>query len=103
MPKSTGIDHIVIESSNIKELKKFFVNVLGLKSYKDYDDEIFLRCGKQLLAIFKSKSKQAKLNHIAFKVDNFKNMKSKFKKLGYKLDKWDSFTSPGGIRVQIVS
>ena len=102
MPKSTGIDHIVIESSNTKELKKFFIEVLGLKPHKDYDDEIFLRCGKQLLAIFKSKSKTTKLNHIAFKVDNFKKMKSKFKKLGYKLDKWDSFKGPGGIRVQVV-
>ena len=102
MPKATGIDHIVVETSNIKELKKFFIDVLGLKSYKDYGDEIFLKCGKQLFVIFKSKSKQAKLNHIAFKVDDFNKMKTKLKKLGYKLNKWDLFYGPGGIRVQVV-
>ena len=101
MPKSTGIDHVVLETSNTKELKKFFINVLGLKSYKDYGDEIFLKCGKQKLAIFKSKSKTTKLNHIAFKVTNLNKMKAKLKKLGYKLDKWDSFRGPGGIRVQM--
>ena len=103
MPKSTGIDHIVVETSNIKELKKFFTDVLSLKPYKDYGDEIFLGCGKQKLAIFKSTSKSTKLNHIAFKVDDLKKMKLKLKKLGYKLDRWDSFYGPGGIRVQVVS
>lgn len=102
MPKSTGIDHVVFETSNTKELKRFFINVLGLKEYKNYGDEIFLKTGKQLLAIFKSKNKLVKLNHIAFKVDNFKKMKLKLKKLGYKLDKWDCFYGPGKIRVQVV-
>lgn len=102
MPKAIGIDHIVVETLNIKELKKFFIAVLGLKPYKDYSDEIFLKCGSQLFAIFKSKSKKAKLNHIAFKVNNLKKMKTKLKKLGYKLDKWNSFKGLFGIRVQVV-
>lgn len=102
MAKATGIDHVVIETSNMKKLKKFLVDVLGLKLYKDYSDEIFLKCGKQLFAIFKSKSKKVKLNHIAFKVKNLNKMKTKLKKLGYKLDKWDSFRGPHGIRVQVV-
>jgi len=103
MPRATGIDHIVVETSNTKKLKKFFIDTLGLKPYKDYSNEIFLSCGKQKLAIFKSRSKLTKLNHIAFRVDNIKKMKLKLKKLGYKLDKWDSFRGPDGIRVQVVS
>lgn len=102
MSYATGIDHVVIETSDTKRLKKFFIDVLGLKSYKDYSDEIFLKCGKQLFAIFKSKNKKVNLNHIAFKVTNLNKMKTKLKKLGYKLDKWDSFRGPFGIRVQVV-
>jgi catechol 2,3-dioxygenase-like lactoylglutathione lyase family enzyme len=102
MAKITGIDHLAIESSSLKELRRFFVNILGMKVYKDYGDEVFFKIGSQLFAIFKSKSKKAKLNHIAFKSDNPKKLKSKLKKLGYKLHKWDIIHGPKGVRIQVV-
>ena len=102
MTKATGIDHIAIDFSDIKAAKEFFIEALGLKLYKDYGDEIFLNVGRQKLALFQGKNKTRTLNHVAFKVDNYKAVKKRLKKLGYKIYDNDLIDGPGGITVQLV-
>ena len=58
MAKAIGIDHIAIYFSDMEAAKSFFIKGFGLTLKEEYDDEIFIKAGNQILAIFKGENKR---------------------------------------------
>jgi len=51
-----GIDHLNIRVSDLERSRKFYCNVLGMReAFREPPRAIFLRCGKDLLTLAKTK------------------------------------------------
>ncbi len=54
--KMKGIDHLNIRVSNLEGSRNFYCNILGMKeAFREPPRAIFLRCGKDLLTLAKTK------------------------------------------------
>jgi catechol 2,3-dioxygenase-like lactoylglutathione lyase family enzyme len=102
MAKAIEIDHIAIYFSDIEEAKTFFIKGLGLEPHSEYQDEFFMKIGNQIIAIFKGENEIQTINHLALKVDNFEEIKTRLEKLGYSIYKNDMVDGPNGIRIQLI-
>ena len=102
MTKATGIDHIAIYFSNIEKAKEFFTECFDLKVKYEFPGKTFLEVGEQVLGLFQGKIKEQSINHLALKVDNFKEIKKRLEKNGYKIYKGDMVDGPEGLRIQII-
>ena len=51
--KVSGIDHVVFHVKDLARSKKFYVELLGMEVRRENSWQIFLRCGSQLVGLFK--------------------------------------------------
>lgn len=70
---TTGIDHVVLHVSDPEASKAFYVDVLGLAVDHGSGGHIFLRCGPQLVGLFRAPEGEAfeprhDVNHLALNV-----------------------------------
>ena len=100
--KAIGIDHVAIYVSDMYSAKKFFLDGLGLVPHGDYGDEFFMKCGKQIVAVFQGDNKKQTINHLALNVDDFDGMKLRLESCGYKIYKSDMVDGPDGLRIQLI-
>ena len=73
MIAASGIDHIVLHCSDIGRAKKFYTEILGMTVYRESDGQVFLRAGRQGVALFKKQGEAPlttgnDLNHLALNV-----------------------------------
>ena len=70
---TTGIDHIVLHVRDTEVSRAFYVDVLGMTVDHGYPGHIFLKCGSQLLGLFKTReagdfTPRHDVNHLALNV-----------------------------------
>jgi hypothetical protein len=61
-----------------------------------------MNAGTQKIALFQGTNNSQTINHLAFKVDSFEDIKQRLKKLGYRFYQPDSVEGPDGLRIQLV-
>ncbi len=69
---TTGLDHVVLRCRDTAASRDFYVNVLGMRVAHESEAYVFLRCGGQTLALFRSAeglpSGRLEMDHVAFTV-----------------------------------
>lgn len=90
--KVTGIDHIVLHVRDLARSKKFYVDLLGMEVEDEYSWGIFMRCGKQMVALFEVESGERihagdEMNHMALrlKAGSYKQVKTVLEQAGVKV------------------
>ena len=68
---TTGLDHVVLHVSDLKQSLKFYTEILGLTEHHGGSGHMFLHCGKQVIGLFEVGHGQEvnsgpELNHMAF-------------------------------------
>ncbi len=115
MPKTTGIDHVVLHVSDLERSRKFYLEVLGMTVAHEGTGRAFLHCGSQMIALFQVPD-AAKLeagidmNHLAVQTDTgtFESVKSELVERGIQVTGRPGdpdciyFSDPDGHRLQIV-
>jgi catechol 2,3-dioxygenase-like lactoylglutathione lyase family enzyme len=65
--KTRGIDHLNIRVRNLERSRKFYCEVLGMEeAFREPPRAIFLRCGKDLLTLAKTKRRIRLGMHFGF-------------------------------------
>ncbi len=72
--KTVGIDHVVLHVADVERSKAFYMGVLGMSVAHEGGGHTFLRCGEQVVALFKapagaSVTNGVELNHMALRLD----------------------------------
>ena len=70
---TTGIDHIVLHVRNPEISKSFYADVLGMTVDHENSGRVFLKCGTQLVGLFKAReaddfTPRHDVNHLALNV-----------------------------------
>jgi catechol 2,3-dioxygenase-like lactoylglutathione lyase family enzyme len=112
---TTGIDHIVLHVRDPEVSTKFYVDVLGLKVHHEYPGRVFLKCGSQLVGLFRARDGEAftsheDVNHLALNVDtgSYEAIRDHLEAAGLEVtgrpgdDHCIYFSDPDGHRLQIV-
>jgi catechol 2,3-dioxygenase-like lactoylglutathione lyase family enzyme len=73
MIQTNGIDHLVLHVQDVARAKKFYTELLGMTVYRETDDQAFLHCGQQGVALFRKRGHEPlttgnDLNHLALNV-----------------------------------
>ncbi len=71
--KVAGIDHVVFHVKDLARSKKFYVELLGMEVRRENSWQIFLRCGSQLVGLFKVERGEKihsgdEVNHLALRL-----------------------------------
>lgn len=112
---ATGIDHIVLHVRDPEVSTRFYVDVLGLKVDHAYPGHVFLKCGSQLLGLFRARDGEdftphEDINHLALNVDagTYESLTAHLEEAGLEIsgrpgdDRCIYFSDPDGHRLQIV-
>src|SRR5919108_2611370 len=89
MIQTNGIDHLVLHVQDVGRAKKFYTELLGMTVYRENDDQAFLHCGHQGVALFKKRGDAPlttgnDLNHLALNVESgtYETLKAELEKNG---------------------
>ena len=112
---TTGIDHVVLHVSDPEASKTFYVDVLGLTVDHGSGSHIFLRCGPQLIGLFRAPEGTGfepghDVNHLALNVaaGSYDDIRARLEAAGIKVsgrpgdDRCIYFHDPDGHMLQIV-
>ncbi len=112
---TTGIDHVVLHVSDPEASKTFYVDVLGLTVDHGSGSHIFLRCGPQLIGLFRAPegvefASGHDVNHLALNVaaGSYEDIRARLEAAGIKVsgrtgdDRCIYFHDPDGHMLQIV-
>lgn len=111
--KASGIDHVVLHVGDVERSRRFYMDLLGMSVEDQSPGHVFLRCGKQLIALFQAKDAFETghdLNHLAFSVEEgtYQDITAELKGKGIQVsgrsdnDRCIYFKDPDGHRLQIV-
>ena len=68
--KTTGLNHIALQVTNVPRSRDFYVKHLGLSVSRDGGERnCFLDCGKHFLALFRSN--EAQMDHYCYSIDDY--------------------------------
>lgn len=109
-----GLDHVVLKCGDIGVAKDFYVGILGMAITYDSDTTLFLKCGEQALALFRSPaglpSKGREMDHVAFTVrQSFEETIARLNDHGIDVQTRPNdprciyFDDPDGHRIQILA
>ena len=115
MVQANGIDHIVLHVNDVERAKKFYTEILGMTAYRESDRQVFLRAGRQGVALFKKHGDSPlttgnDLNHLALNVPTgtYEALKADLEKHGVAVsgrpgeDRCIYFQDPDGHRLQLM-
>ncbi|MDH3240410.1 MAG: VOC family protein [Alphaproteobacteria bacterium] len=117
MPKPlepTGLDHVVLNCRDIGVAKDFYAGILGMTVVHESATYLFLNCGEQTLALFRTAaglpSKRLEMDHVAFTVrQSFEETVARLKDHGITAETRPSdphciyFNDPDGHRIQVLA
>lgn len=114
--KVTGIDHVVLHVKELACSKKFYVELLGMEVEHEYSWGAFLRCGKQMVALFEVEEGEEihageEMNHMAMRLKSgdYKKVKAILEEAGVKVSgrrgdpRCIYFADPDGHRLQLLT
>lgn len=112
---TTGIDHIVLHVRDPERSKAFYTDVLGMTLQSEYPGRIRLKCGAQLVALFRAPdgddfATHHDVNHVALNVrrGTYEEIRATLEAVGITVsgrpgdDRCIYFSDPDGHRLQIV-
>ena len=112
---TTGIDHIVLHVRDPELSKAFYVDVLGMAVDHEAPGHVFLRCGSQLVGLFKAPqaddfTPRHDVNHLALNVGagTYDGIRGHLEAAGIEVrgrtgdDRCIYFNDPDGHMLQIV-
>jgi catechol 2,3-dioxygenase-like lactoylglutathione lyase family enzyme len=112
---TSGIDHIVLHVSDPERSRDFYVGMLGMAVDHEYPGRIFLRCGDQLVGLFRAKAgadfaPRNDVNHLALNVasGSYEEIRAALEAAGVSVsgrpgdDRCIYFGDPDGHMLQIV-
>ena len=115
MIQTTGVDHIVVHVNDVQRSNKFYTDVLGMTPYREDGGQVFLRAGRQGVAVFRKEGEGPllagnDLNHLAFNVASgtYETLKAELEKHGIVVsgrpgeDRCIYFRDPDGHRLQLM-
>jgi catechol 2,3-dioxygenase-like lactoylglutathione lyase family enzyme len=114
MIETSGIDHVVLHVKDPQQSKKFYTEILGMKVYRDFPDQVFMHAGVQGIALFKKDavalSAGRDLNHLALNIagGTYEALKLELEAHGVTVsgrpgdDRCIYFNDPDGHRLQLV-
>jgi catechol 2,3-dioxygenase-like lactoylglutathione lyase family enzyme len=115
MIRTNGIDHLVLHVRDVARAKKFYTELLGMTVYRENDDQAFLHCGNQGVALFRKRGDTPlatgnDLNHLALNVESgtYEGLKAELERHGVTVtgrpgeDRCIYFHDPDGHRLQLM-
>jgi catechol 2,3-dioxygenase-like lactoylglutathione lyase family enzyme len=115
MIQTNGIDHLVLHVRDVSRAKKFYTELLGMTVYRENDDQAFLHCGNQGVALFRKRGDTPlttgnDLNHLALNVESgtYESLKAELEGQGVTVtgrpgeDRCIYFHDPDGHRLQLM-
>ena len=115
MIQVSGINHIVLHVQDVARAKKFYTELLGMTVYRENENQAFLHCGHQGVALFKKRGSEPlttgnDLNHLALNVESgtYETLKAELEKSGVTVtgrpgeDRCIYFNDPDGHRLQLM-
>ena len=115
MIQTNGIDHLVLHVQDVARAKKFYTELLGMTVYRENDDQAFLHCGHQGVALFKKRGDAPlttgnDLNHLALNVEtgSYDSLKAELERHGVTVtgrpgeEHCIYFHDPDGHRLQLM-
>jgi catechol 2,3-dioxygenase-like lactoylglutathione lyase family enzyme len=115
MIQTNGIDHLVLHVQDVARAKKFYTELLGMTVYRENDDQAFLHCGHQGVALFKKRGDTPlttgnDLNHLALTVASgtYETLKAELETHGVTVtgrpgdERCLYFQDPDGHRLQLM-
>ncbi|HSF32261.1 MAG TPA: VOC family protein [Candidatus Tectomicrobia bacterium] len=115
MIRTNGIDHLVLHVRDVARAKKFYTELLGMTVYRENDDQAFLHCGTQGVALFRKRSDAPlapgnDMNHLALNVESgtYESLKAELERHGVTVtgrpgeDRCIYFHDPDGHRLQLM-
>ncbi len=113
--KATGIDHTVLQVSNLARSKAFYMDLLGLTVNHESSWQAFLWCGDQMVVLFESPQGTGvthgiELNHMALRLGSgtYEEVKERLEHYGCEVsgrpgdDRCIYFSDPDGHRLQLL-
>jgi len=114
--KVSGIDHVVFHVKDLARSKKFYVELLGMEVRRENSWQIFLRCGSQLVGLFKVERGEKihsgdEVNHLALRLvsGEYQKVKAALEEAGIEASgrRGDPqciyFSDPDGHRLQLLT
>jgi metallothiol transferase len=114
MIQASGIDHIVLQVSDVRRSRKFYTERLGMSVYRENDTQVFLHAGTQGVALFRTPdgapAAGGDLNHLALSVADgtYETLKAELEAHGVGVsgrpgdDRCIYFNDPDGHRLQLM-
>ena len=114
MIEASGVDHVVLHVSDVERSKKFYTEILGMTVYREDQGQVFLRVGRQGVALFEKPDNASliagqDLNHLAFNTatGTSETLKAELERCGVAVsgrpgqDRCIYFRDPDGHRLQL--
>ncbi len=115
MVQTNGLDHVVLHVSDVERSKTFYTEILGMRAYREDNEQVFLRTGQQGVALFKKRGDMplttgSDLNHLALTVatGTYETLKAELEAHGVAVsgrpgeDRCIYFRDPDGHRLQLM-
>ena len=113
--QTTGIDHTVLQVSDLARSKAFYMDLLGLTVNHESSWQAFLWCGDQMVVLFESAqgtpvTHGVELNHMALRLASgtYEEVKERLEEYGCQVDgrpgddRCIYFNDPDGHRLQLL-
>ncbi len=114
--KVSGIDHVVLHVKDLERSRKFYIDFLGMEVAHEHSGAAFLRCGKQVVALFEVEDGEQihagdEMNHMALRLRSgeYQQVKATLENAGIKVSgrRGDPhciyFSDPDGHRLQLLT
>ena len=114
MIETSGIDHIVLHTSDLPRAKRFYTELLGMSVYRENDRQVFMHAGTQGVALFTKDGGAppagGDMNHLALNVASgtYESLKSELERNGVSVSGRPGdahciyFDDPDGHRLQLI-
>jgi len=115
MIRTTGVDHVVLQVSDVQRSKNFYTDILGMTVYREDDGHVFMHAGQQGVALFKKQGETqlaagSDLNHLALNVatGTYETLRAELEKAGVTVsgrpgqERCIYFRDPDGHRLQLM-
>ena len=104
--EGTELNHIALRVTDIARSRDFYIKHLGLTVSRQGQNNCFLTCGKNFVALFRSD--EARMDHYCYSIKDYdvKEAAAKLKSQGITPDVEDGriyFPDPDGLRIQLAS